>query len=307
MKKFICQIIVFSLLFVLICTIPLVVFEKRAKDCTTRPPYSSVNFANNSKNIDADLIVIGNSRAECSYNDSILSAMTGLKCVNLGWAGYPFDYQYNVMFKTYIKQNKKPKYIMVEVAPWAFFDYVNPIYIIELLPYINQPEFQFYVELCPELSWIDKSLFVKYAGKLNKVRKELVLFKSPIHKTEKVNKRKWNSNYITGSCRLECDSAIIRVFNTFIDECLGNDIQLILICSPIHLKDGASHFDMDGFWKIINSSIKNKDIKILDYENLYGNDTSYFQDPMHLDDGYARDCFTKKVAHDLDSLGILQN
>ena len=118
---------------------------------------------------------------------------------------------------------------------------------------------------------------------------------------------KWNSNYITGSCRLECDTAIIRVFNTFIDECLENDIQLILICSPIHLKDGASHFDMDGFWKIINSSIKNKDIKILDYENLYGNDTLYFQDPMHLDDGYARDCFTKKVAHDLDSLGILQN
>lgn len=310
MKRFILQVVIFIGILVLLTSIPCQIFEKKAQQCTTRHPYSRVNFAINSANINADLIILGNSRAEDSYNDSILSAQIELRCLNLGWAGYPFDYQYNVMFETYIKQNIYPKYVLLEVGPWAFFDYVNPIYTIELLPYINRPEFQFYVKLCPELSWVDKSLFVKYAGKLDKVKKELVLFfKSPIHKTEKiekVKKTKWNSNYFGEQQHLECDTSIIQVFNSFIDECLEKDIKVVLICSPIHSKDGARYFDMEGFWKIINQNIEKRNIIVLNYENLYGNDTVYFANPMHLN-SYGRDCYTLKVAHDLDSLGVFQS
>ena len=297
----------FLVVFALICSIPLYIFEIKAKECSSKDPYQRINYVSGLVNSNADLIILGNSRAANSYNDSILSLLIGLKCLNLGWSGYPFDYQYNVMYKTYIKQNKSPHYVLLEVSPYAFFDYANPNYIIELLPYINRPEFKFYVELCPELSWVDKILFLKYAGKLNKVRKELVSFKPSEQKIEKIKKEKkmkCYSNDVGGQHSVECNTSIIRIFNTFIDECLENDIKVILICSPIHIKDGASYFDMEGFWKIIYQCIENKEIMVLNYQDFFGNDTIYFQDPVHLN-YYGRDCYTEKVAHDLDSLKLI--
>ena len=61
---------------------------------------------------------------------------------------------------------------------------------------------------------------------------------------------------------------------------------------------------MNGFWAIFNRIAKSNNIMVLNYQNLYRNDTIYFQDAMHLNK-YGRDCFSRKIAHDLDSLNII--
>lgn len=305
MKRFILQVVIFVGILILLTSIPCLIFEKKAKQCTTRHPYCRVNFAINSANINADLIIMGNSRAEDSYNDSILSAQIGLRCLNLGWTGYPFNYQYNVMYQNYIKQNTKPRFILLEIGPWAFFDYVNPKYIIELLPFINRPEFEFYKKLCPEISYLDKFVFVRYAGKLYKVCDEVTLFKSSKQIVTQNNiGAKWRSDYFTHMHKVEENVTILNLFERFVDECMNQNIKLVLICSPMHHDDGAMYFDMDAFWKVISKAIKDKEVPILNYYDLYGNDTTYFQNPMHLND-YGKDRFTMKVAHDLDSLEII--
>lgn len=307
MKRFIFIISLFILLFVSSWSILLHYWEQYAYSITTHSPYKRINFATNYVKENPDLVILGNSRAECSYNDSILSADLKLKCVNFGWAGYPFDYQYNVMWKTYLKNNNYPKYVLLEVGPWAFFDYVNPIYIVELLPYIDRPEFQFYMNLCPELSYRDGFLMHKYRGKITKIHKE---YRKLNRTKKKIVNKKWNPNYLDylGDSKLfEHDPQIISTFDTFVNECKQNNITLICICSPIHTDDCIPHFEMDSFWNVIHSHATGENVYVLNYQNYYGNDTTFFStNGMHLGGKTGKEHFSKKVAHDLDSLGIIK-
>ncbi|MBR6309818.1 MAG: hypothetical protein IKR52_01265 [Paludibacteraceae bacterium] len=254
-------------------------------------------------NQNPDLVILGNSRAEASYNDSIISSILNINCVNLGWSGYPFDYQYHVMWKTYLKNNHYPRYVILEVGPWAFLDYVNPIYITELLPYINRPEFQFYINLCPELSWIDNINVYKYRGKIRHIYEEYKEMQGQGQTKENTMKR-WNSKYIGTKRKLEKDPLILSLLHTFFDECSQNNVIPIIICSPMHITDGSSYFAMDSFWEIINCNIPDE-IYVLNYQDLYGNDTTFFHDPMHLNK-IGKETFSIKIAHDLDSIGIIK-
>jgi len=281
-------------------------WERYACTIEDEHPYCRINFVTNYVNENPDLVILGNSRAEDSYSDSILSAQLHKKCINLGWSGYPFNYQYHVMWRTYLKNNSSPEYVILEIGPFAFLDYVNPIYITELLPYINRPEFQFYYELCPELSWADKlSMTYKYRGKIKKIYED---YEKTINneKTPNNSSKKWNANYLGKPQKLEQDPEILSLLDTFIEECRQNDVKLICICSPIHIKDGASYFDMGSFWKLIYQHTNNKGIHVLNYQNEYGNDTTKFANPMHLNEA-GKYSFSQKVAHDLDSLGIISH
>ena len=303
MKRFILFIGSFVLIFCAIATLLLHLYEQKVYSCHTILPYASINSVTEMKDADADMLIVGNSRAFFGYNDSILSDILNLKCINIGWSGYPFDYQYHVMWKTYIKQNKAPKYILLEVGPWAFFDYVNPVYIIEMLPYIERPEFEFYVNLCPELSCWDKILLYKYAGQ----GREMINQYKAICRTETLDvwqNKPWNKDYVGGFVPLEHDSLIMNDFASFLQDCEDLDIQLIIVDSPMHMEDGYSCFEMDQFWELIKSYIGEKSIPILNYENLLGNDKTLFKDPMHLNKK-GRDWFSTRIAHDLDSLGLI--
>lgn len=309
MKRFLISILYVILFFCVFAACWSIIFtqwELYAYTIKKEHPYCRINFVTNYVQENPDLVILGNSRAEDSYSDSILSARLHLKCINLGWSGYPFDYQYNVMWKTYLKNNSFPKYVILEIGPWAFLDYVNPIYIAELLPYINRPEFQFYYELCPELSWADKlSMTYKYRGKIKKIYED---YEKTINKEKTPNNssKKWNANYLGKPQKLEQDPEILSLLDTFIEECRQNDIKLVCVCSPIHIKDGASYFDMGSFWKLIYQHTNNKGIHVLNYQNEYGNDTTKFANPMHLNEA-GKYSFSQKIAHDLDSLGIISH
>lgn len=304
MKKFILFIFSFVVVFCILATLLLRHYEKKAYTCTTVSPYSVVNKVANMHDEAIDLLILGNSRAYFTYNDTLMSELLNRKCVNLGWSGYPFDYQYHVIWKTFIKQNPAPKQILLEVGPWAFFDYVNPKYTIEMLPYIERPEFQFYVNLCPELSWWDHILLYKYAGKGRQIVDEYKKFLfAP--KEKRIPRIEWNPNYVQGPIALEQDPTILCDFEAFIQECDSLHIPLIFVDSPMHMDDGYSCFEMEKFWKLIYQYIGDRPIEVLNYESLYGNDTTLFQDAMHLTDA-TKDLFTTKIAHDLDSLKFLQ-
>lgn len=116
MKRFLIHVTLCFIILVVICMIPCLIFEKKAKECTKTAPYSKINLVSNLNRADADVIIVGNSRAEYSYNDSILSALTGKKCLNIGLSGYSFEFQYHVMYKRYLAHNNIPKFVILEVG-----------------------------------------------------------------------------------------------------------------------------------------------------------------------------------------------
>ena len=194
-----------------------------------------------------------------------------------------------------------PKYIILDVAPWAYFDDVNPRYNLDLLPYINRPEFDFYIETCPELSVLFKYLPFKYRGHLVDCIDKVQTILS--NKVEEPKNEYFKTNYFANEDHhpLECNSRIIELFKRFLDETKKKGVKMVIVCSPTHVKDGCSHFDMDEFHDMVDSLAENAGIPFLDYSTLYDSDTLFFKDPMHLK-RYGRERFSKTIAMTLKSL-----
>ena len=290
------------LMFISVCLIPIYIFEKRAKSCLDIQPYSNINKVTNIKHVDADLIILGNCRAETGYDASLMSSLSGLKCLNLGWSGSSFDYSYYIMYNTYLKQNKKPRYIVLEASPIVFFNHEFPVNSIQLLPYINRPEFQFCIETSPQLSNADKVLFVKYFGKLIKVFEEIGRLNHKAKNNPENNS--WGEHYLSEPQPLKCDRSIVQLFDMFLDECLSEGIEVILVCSPMQVKDGLSYYDMKTFWSIVLQCVSGTKFPVISYAEYFGDDTTYFSDPTHLNK-HGREVFTTKLIHDLDTVGII--
>lgn len=302
MGRFLCQIGVFLVIVIAVCTIPPYVFEKKAKKCTDKGPYANINKVSSMEHVDADLIILGNCRAEGNYDASLMSSLSGLKCLNLGWSGSSFDYSYYIMYNTYLKQNQKPRYIILETSPIVFFDHEFSVNSIQMLPYINRPEFQFCFETCPQLSNADKLMFVRYFGTMGKVIEEIGRLNRH-EKTEKTTKN-WQEVNIDKPQSLKCDKSIVQLFDMFLDECVSEGIKVILVCSPMHVKSGLSNYDMKTFWSIVLNCVSGTKFPVISYAEYFGNDRTYFSDPTHLNK-HGREVFTTKLIHDLDSVGII--
>ena len=65
--------------------------------------------------INADVLVLGSSRAWVQVSPKILDSILHLNTYNLGMDGASFNMQYE-RFKLYLRYNKKPKYIIQEVG-----------------------------------------------------------------------------------------------------------------------------------------------------------------------------------------------
>lgn len=309
MKRFALQIFLFLMLVALVVCIPGVIFERLAMKTTNVSPYARINEVNDMKDVDADLIILGNSRAEMGYDDSLMTGLCGMKCLNLAYSGYSFDYEYHIMYESYLKHNKKPEYIIVDVGPIVFFDHNKPVYNIQMLPYLNRSEFDFYIDLCPQLTKAHKILPIKYFGKMAKVMKEINRLMYPEEKyTKKKRKVQWNKNkdFYGKPQPLENNKTIIELFGRFLDECKSQNIRVILVCSPLHTNDGSKYFDMKGFWNIVMWCNKDTQFTMATYQDYFGNDTLCFSDPGHLNE-YGKQLFTTKLIHDLDSVGIINN
>ena len=274
-------------------------FERRAYACKTTSPYCRVNMIYGTKDNDAKLVIMGNSRAS-GYDDSILSDILGIKCFNIGFAGYPFIYQYHIMYETYISQNARPDYIIQEIGPWAFLDYVMPKYSIDICPYIERENFSFLKEITSELSYADNFRLVRYAGKLMKVINE---FNNIDESDDSIlpDQTFHPSGLINGKQKFECTPENITLFKKFIEECSANNIKLILICSPI-LKDiSSTYFEMDRFWHLIDSINHDSQLTVLNYLDLFGNDTTMFKDYIHLNTRGTEE-FSARVGRDLSQI-----
>lgn len=301
MKHFLFRLIFCFFIIVVICTIPCYIFEKKVREC----PYSIINSIGNMNHVDANLIILGNSRAERGYNTSILDTLTGKKCLNLGIHGYPFDFQYNIMYKRYLIHNNKPQYILLDIGPSVFFKHTINSYNLDLLPYVTQNDFKEYFNNCPEYKRVDRIMFVRYFGKLDLVIKQLNKFKKNVKRPNQDRTMMNDDKNDSSKMPLECDITIIHMLCGFLEECGRENVKVIMVCSPMHSNLGKMRYDMDNFWNIINYCISGKGVIVFNYQDLFNSDTSYFSDPMHLNN-YGKDCFTIKLAHDLDSLGLLK-
>ncbi len=300
MRRFITKILILAIGWLLPLYLLQAVYDHAAYQDYYKWPYEKINTAYNRQQ-NANLIILGNSRGAGNYVPEVMESLLGMKCCNLSLSGYTFDFDYHMVFQPYMERNIAPQYIVQDVSPWAFFQDVNPSYAIEFLPYINRPEFDFYINRCAELSVFDKYLPLKYHGQLVKCYEN---YKSFIAKEADKSERKYYMKDYFGDAfyPIEKDPALLDLFSQYLKDCKARHIQVAIVCSPIHVVDGNAHFNIKGFREQLKDISHKEGVPFLDYSELYGADTLYFIDPVHLKVD-AQKLFSQKVASDLKEMG----
>lgn len=308
MKRFIFEVIAVLLIAFLPFYILQGVIDKKAKTCY-KPPYSSFNYIYNGT-LNADVVIFGNSRAQCHYYGDLMDSLLDCNCYNLGLSAHSFDYQYNLQIIPYLKKNEIPKLMVLEVGPQAFFGQWNPHFRKEFLPFVKNDCFTFYMNICKEVSWKDIYLPFKYYGfgldGYIPFFKKIIIDDSQYSYRDcfhQIWKPKYQVNFPDILYPLEKNDTIIQYFTEFINLCKNKNVPLLLVCSPMHKEDFYDKCQMTEFWQLIDSLAPN--IPKLDYSLMFGSDTTYFAESTHLN-LLGAEVFTTKFAHDVDSLGLLK-
>lgn len=258
------------------------------------------------EHIDADLLVFGNSRAQCSYNTLIMDSILGIKCCNLGLSGYPFAYQYKFMIEPYLQKNKKPSYIIQEVTPHAFLRHWNSKFNYDFLPFVGYADaFEYYIESCDEVAECDKYLPFKYRGvrfdKLTDLYK-----KWSKHSPKKYydgytplpDSMTYINDFLEHPYPLEKDSDMVEMLSSFIHYCEDNEITLFLVISPMHVNHYYNYCDMHGFYNLMDSLRIGTKTEFVDYSTMFGSDTIMLKNATHM--SYSGSCvFSEKIAQDI--------
>lgn len=261
-------------------------------------PYKTFNIALRD-GTNADIVIFGDSRAGCHFNTVKMDSILNMSCCNLGLAGYSFDYQFHFVVKPYLRHNSRPKLIVLELSPQDFFDKRNPKFDYSFLPYIWKDEFQYYFDVCNEVSPIYKYLPFKYYGlgigtlkTLMKPDRTNALYKDcfdPLY-SEYSN----NFNLLPG-WEIENDKSVNSLKN-FVMYCDRESIPLILVCSPMHKTDFYDKCDMSNYRNLVQTAAPN--VPFLDYSLMFDSDTDYFSDPTHLNCN-GSDIFTTIITDDI--------
>lgn len=309
MKRFIFEILsILGIVLLFLYSIQFAI-DNKAYKCYTQYPYPSFNYIYQQR-IDADIVIFGNSRAVYSYNTIMMDSMLHSNCFNLGLAGYSFDYIYNLQVLPYLESNIHPKLVILDIGPQAFLKHYNNHFQKEFLPFLKYPYFDFYIDICEKVDIWDKYLPIKYYGLDYKELNKLV--NGMNNDTNNLYFKDCFSPYDIGKYRMNCpfalyeledDSMIIEELKEFIHLCECKNISLLFVCSPMHQIDFYDKCHMTDFWLLVNSIAPN--VLKLDYSLIFGSDTLYFAESTHLN-SYGAELFTTKLAHDIDSLGLLK-
>lgn len=264
-----------------------------------------------------DLLIMGNSRGLSHFNPIILDSLLGVSSYCLGIGGYPLN-AHILKYEMYAQNNKKPKNIIYDVdcgtlsintfkhqhQSEQFFPLVyNKFMRKQLL----KNGFTYFDVYCP---------MVRYYGYQTVIKSGFMEFFHLKHYKDKTfykghspNTGDWDGTELNKMAihRSEPDEKAVTIFEDFLQKCKNEDINVILVFSPIYSggKEKISNInEYNSYFQMVSEKFG---FNYLNYSENYDlcNDTSYFCVSVHLNPE-GRDIFTTKLAHDIDSLGLLK-
>jgi len=310
LKRFIKHIIKFVLLVTVVFStlhFSLDYFFKNDKFCDNT--WSKIFKAD----LEADIAVIGNSRAEVHYNPEVIKNITGLECYNLGLSGTPINI-FDIRWKTYVNRNKLPKILIIDLDYNFLGEGQGLFEKFQYLPYVNELEYKDVVKDLEGDYKLDQYFPLhKYRGKQELVFGKIKSFFSQDCKKSingfKIKNALWNENeWNTFMANRMNEVVDANTFNELykngysklkgiLDFCKINKIKPYLVWSPqyieVHKFKENQRFYVDSLINTLASNYK------LDYLN-FSNDNlvhkkSNFYNHSHLNYQGAQ-IFSKSIA-----------
>lgn len=257
------------------------------------------------KDLRADVLIMGNSRAWCQYSPLIIDSVFGTCSYNLGMDGSCFDRQlarYDI-YRHY--QRQAPKYIIQNMD---FFTLARTkgYEREQFMPYLMYPYFR---ERISEIeSFGFGELYIPmYRYYKNNVYEEYTKYDYPLVKGFFPMNNVWDGMEMKQMkpYRQEVDTNTLNMFVQYIEGVQREGIKLVFVVAPLY-KDAMS-IVLNGkeIHGLFDQLAQEYDIPILDYADCWlSRDTTYFGNATHLNK-LGSELFSLKLCHDLDSLGFL--
>jgi hypothetical protein len=259
-----------------------------------------------------DLAIYGSSRAWNHVDPRILQDSLGMSCYNFGLNGQNFWLQY-LRHLEFIEHNGRPRYILMSLDMFSFQP-KNEIYNkMQFYPYmLFNKNIREYTENYKGFNTLDYYVpLLRYSGKrkaLSIIAKNILDPKRNAHSfrfrgfagldtpwTDDFD----NAKAALGVYKVPVDTAIVRLFDEFLDECARTNTKVILLYSPEFIKGQEFVSNRDTIMDIFRDFAAEHDLRFLDYsDDELCHSQNLFFNASHLNSKGAN-LFSQELARDL--------
>ncbi len=264
--------------------------------------------------IDADVLIMGSSRAAIIINPQTITDSFGRSCYNIGIDGHKFFTQY-YRLQLYLQHNKPPKTILLSLDIFSLIHSKRFYNYEQFIPYLNDTLMRNIVGQFDLFTWKDFYIpMLKFTH-----RKDMILdgtiaaFRPTVIKNSKVRgfgsvDLPWDTAFVRKAQELvyidgftaKIDSQTNKLFLGFIDYCKVNKIKLIFIYPP----EFKAYFYLCPNRKFVlnyyDSIAKAKSVPFFEYMDFpsVSTDTALFFDTQHLNARGVK-LFDKQLVKDI--------
>ena len=317
MKRFICKCSLFALLAVVGAILLQQIVDHGLKKMTSHTATQTSISQLLSDTLNADIVIMGNSRALCSYNTAIMEKETGMKTWNIGVSGQPFGISY-LRYQLYAWHNKQPKLLIINIDNTELEMISNGFGREEYYPYFSDNMVRSYLDVYG-FTW--KDIYVpmyKYFGDYKLIAYGLMSsvglypFASQQHYHGFFNcdlpfdgqrlHEILSQKELDPAC---CESDAIQLLEKFLGDLDRQPIHVIFCYAPQY-QLLYKRLQLSDCMNVYHQFSDRYNIPLLDYSSIsWGNDSSYFYNANHIN-LLGSELFTTQLVHDIDSLGIIK-
>lgn len=262
-------------------------------------------------NINADLVIYGSSRPLTAISPAILDSALDLKSFNLAMNGSEF-YQTNTRYFIYNEFNKSPKIVIQALDMHSLRKTKTLPFPEQFLPYFNNDLIKKLVVSYGDFRTLDfyipsfKYLYqykVQFAGICEYFN--LKHFDNGKYKGYHKMDISWDGltkKFIAKNPKgieVKLDSIVIKLFDSFLQDCKRNNIILILVYTPEFIEYQYLTNNRSEIIGLYKHFANKYDINFLDYsKDSISFNKSYFYNTQHLNK-IGSEVFSRKLSKDI--------
>ncbi|MES2518275.1 MAG: hypothetical protein V4585_09225 [Bacteroidota bacterium] len=251
-----------------------------------------------SSKINADLLIMGSSRAAFHISPKIIDSTLSLNSYNLGLSAWHFDMQY-ARFKMYLQHNRMPKYIIHNVDVYGFSKRADVADSEQFLPYIqdtilqktirgHKGEFDIYQRNIPLLKYRNQQK-IAFEGIFTFLNFTNFYDTTTKYKGYRGNDFAWNKDFerfkkrYPKGAKYTFDKEVKRQFIEYLAFCKREKIKVFLVYAPEYYEVQPFYKNKYELIKLCTESAKKYDCEFLDYsKNSLCYNRKYFYNSQHL-------------------------
>lgn len=267
-------------------------------------------------NINADILIMGNSRALSHFEPWTIDSITGMSCYNIGLGGYSITVD-DLKYQYYRAHNTKPKLIVLQIdaATLRYDEAPHNHQSEQFLPLIYDRGMHGELKRVG-YSWLDVHCpLYRYWGYQMVIKNGLLEFLGAKHNVQDPSRRglhyergAWNGTELSkmDSIHARLDERGRAYFESFMQRCAEVDIKVLLVNSPTYIGATNKTVGLDEVNAYFDSIAHVYKTEYWDYTyDEICNDTANFVVSVHMNPE-ATHKFSVNVANRLINEGLIE-